>query len=69
MARRPKERRYQIPRNQGERNGAARLKQSEVVEIKEALRRGETHRALGRKHNCHHSTIGRIATGDSWRYV
>lgn len=69
MAKRPKERRYQIPRNQGERNGSAVLTKRDVLEIKLELSKGATHRALGAKHRCHHSTIGAIASGKTWRYL
>lgn len=52
----------------GEQNGAAKLKESDVMFIKVAARKGN-YSSLGREFGVNHSTIMKIATGRYWKHV
>jgi hypothetical protein len=53
----------------GERNNLARLTVAAVREIKQALGKGASLRALGKKYDVAHSQISAIKLGKTWRHV
>ena len=67
----PDKRHYDEPMNYrcGERNPAAKLTESQVVEIKRLLARGAGYRFLAERYGVHRVTIGAIARGELWRHV
>jgi hypothetical protein len=54
----------------GEANGAAKLTDGKVVELRRLYRAGGVSlRALAAEEGVHHSTTGRAIRGDSWAHV
>jgi HNH endonuclease len=54
----------------GEKNVAAKLTKSQVIEIRQLYATGEwSHPTLGKKYGVTHSTIGRIVRGEKWSHV
>lgn len=53
----------------GERNGRAKLKASDIAEIRTAFSYGTTRAALARKHDVTWRTISLIVSGFGWRVV
>lgn len=52
----------------GEKNGFAKLTNSDVIEIRR-LGRIMRHQLIASKYGVHRATISRIIRGDSWTYV
>lgn len=53
----------------GERHGSAKLSDSKVTEIKQALVDGESHDALGRRYGVAQGQIGLISSELTWKHV
>lgn len=56
-----------LPR--GERNGAAVLRELDVLEILAAIEAGESQRVIGCRFGVGKSTVGRIHRGEKWKHV
>lgn len=57
------------PEIQGELNKSSKLTNSQVTEIKEALKRGRSLSELGRAYGVLKGTISKIKTGRSWTHI
>ena len=53
----------------GEKNGSAKLKEKEVVEIKKLLNFGMKHKEIAKKFNIGTSSIHRIAQNITWKHI
>lgn len=53
----------------GERSGAAKLTESNVLEIRAAVARGEPHRSIAAQFGVSRSNIGYVARGHTWAHV
>lgn len=53
----------------GEGHGMARLTESDVLGIKEAVARGEWSSVVARRYGVSHGHVRRIVTGKSWKHV
>lgn len=51
----------------GERNGQARLREADVVQIRQRLASGDGCVQIARDYGRHHSTIASIRDGETWR--
>jgi hypothetical protein len=65
---RQKNRNAHIGLSAGEKNAAAKLTETQVIEIKIALANGEYGSVLARKYHVSERTIGRIKNGNSWKH-
>jgi hypothetical protein len=53
----------------GERNGQAKLTESDVLEIRQAAKRGIFHRVLADQYGVSRRAIGHIVRGSTWAYL
>jgi hypothetical protein len=53
----------------GSRNGAARLNEEKVKQIKILLKEGITQRAIAKRYGVHQATIWRISKGRKWNHI
>lgn len=58
-----------IPRFKGETNPCSVLTESQVLEIKERIRNGESLRSVGRRFGVSHTTARHAAIGKNWAYL
>jgi hypothetical protein len=57
------------PHTTGERNASARLKRSDILEIRELAAAGETQMSLARRFKISHTAVWKILKGKSWSHV
>lgn len=57
------------PHTRGERNASARLKPSDIPEIRRRRASGETQMSLARSYGVSHAAIQKILNGKSWSHV
>jgi hypothetical protein len=53
----------------GSRNGMARLKESDVIEIFHYLKNGDSPSEIAKRYNVHNTTIGKIKAGVNWKWL
>ena len=53
----------------GSKNGAAKLTEKQVLEIKVLLKKGKSKASIGRKYGVTDSNIRLIAQGKKWKHV
>ena len=53
----------------GENNGAARLTEASVVQIRSEARRGVSQRRLAREFKVSRATIGDVISGKTWQHI